>query len=351
MLSSRKLHIILLLLAQVLLVSCAGKADHTVCFFGSSVCKGAGAEIGYAEQVGNALPHGWHYVNISVGGNNTYDLFARYDRDLMPTEAKYVVIGLSLGNEGLHEKGDRALLSYRENMPRLIRQLQQDGRTVIVTNNYPRADFNSVDYRDLCEVNLEVQQWDVTTINLFGTIDPGLGWFESLYWDSPDCLSQLGHDAFASAFAPSLFKALDAGKPLPEYVATAGDENGVDSLYFMPEAGVQSYTLSYQSHDTTYTTTFSVCPSYTNTQSTMRQYVNGLCMEHADGCTPKLDTMFVSGYNIHQLFFYRAALTPLEVQALAQGRLLRSSLEIYCPLLQGNTHNYAQSLNTISINK
>lgn len=334
------------MLAQVLLVSCAGKADHTVCFFGSSVCKGAGAEVGYAEQVGNALPHGWHYVNISVGGNNTYDLFARYDRDLVPTNAKYVVIGLSLGNEGLHEKGDRALLSYRENMPRLINQLQQDGRTVIVTNNYPRADFNPVDYRDLCEVNLEVQQWNVTTINLFGTIDDGAGHWATGYWDGQDIYhpNQRGHDAFASAFPPSLFSALDAGKPLPEYIATAGDENAVQSLSFVPEQDVQSYSLSYQSGDTLYTTTYSDC------QHRLRRYVNGVCVSEVTDSTTA-DVVRITGSNIHQLLFYRAALTPEDVLTLTRGYLLRSSLEIYCPLLQGNTHNYAQSLNTISINK
>lgn len=345
--SRRKLHIALLLFAQVLCISCTSKAEHTVCFFGSSVCKGVGAEIGYAEQVGKALPHGWHYVNISVSGNNTYDLFARYERDFLSVKAKYVVIGLSLGNEGLHEKGDRALLSYRENMPRLIRQLQQDGRVVIVTNNYPRADFNPTDYHDLCEVNLEVQQWDVTTINLFGTIDDGAGHWATGYWDGHDIYhpNQQGHDAFATAFPPSLFTALDAGKPLPEYMATTDDENGVQALSFVPEQGVQSYSLSYHSGDTLYTTTYADC------QHLLKHYINGTCVSETADYTTTADTIRITGSNIHQLLFYRAALTPLEVQALAQGRLLRSSLEIYCPLRQGDTYNYAQSLNTISINK
>ena len=112
----------------MLFASCAPSAEHTVCFFGSSVCKGVGADSlqGYADCVSRLLPSGWQAVNISVGGNNTYDLLARYETDLLPTQAKYVVVGLSLGNEGLHEKGERALLSYRENMPRLIEQLQRD---------------------------------------------------------------------------------------------------------------------------------------------------------------------------------------------------------------------------------
>lgn len=329
----------------VLVSSCTATPEHTVCFFGSSVCKGVGADSlqGYADLVGQRLPHGWQAVNVSVSGNDTYDLFARYDRDLTPTSAKYVVVGLSLGNEGLHEKGERALLSYRENMPRLIEQLQRDGRIVIVTNNYPRADFNAVDYNDLCEVNLEVQQWNVTTVNLFGTIDDGHGHWA--YWNGTDIYhpDNRGHQAFASAFPPSLWQALDKGKPLPEYIATMDDQSGIEYLTFVPEEGVESYTLSYQSGDTTYTTVYSDC------QHVLKQYINGVCICTTADYTSTAGSYSIRGHNLHQLLFYRAALTEREVHALVEGKLLRSSLELYCPLLGGNTDNLAQTTNKIQL--
>jgi len=319
-----------LLFALVVLVSsCTTKADHTICFFGSSVCKGVGADSlqGYADLVTARLPRGWQTVNISVSGNDTYDLLARYNSDLLPAQAKYVVIGLSLGNEGLHEKGARALLSYRENMPRLIEQLQHDGRTVIVTNNYPRADFNAVDYNDLCEVNLEVQQWNVTTINLFGTIDDGQGHWA--YWNGTDIYhpDNRGHQAFASAFPPSMWQALDKGKPLPEKVCTDGDENGVQCVSFTPEPNLESYTLCYESDGEFRYEVFA---------GAQRQ-----------GETPPA-TFTIHGNNIHQLMFYRSAMTPREIDAVRSGKMLRSSLELYCPLLGGNTTNYAQTMNTIT---
>ena len=37
------------------------------------------------------------------------------------------------------------------------------------------------------------------------------------------------------------------------------------------------------------------------------------------------------------------------VGALARGKMLRSSLEIYCPLLGGDTSNYAQTMNCVTI--
>lgn len=337
----------LLLVSCMLFNACKSPAEQRVCFFGSSVCRGVGANSlnGYAAQVAAAFPAGWESINISVDGNCTYDLFARFDRDMTPVEAKYVVIGISLGNEGLHEKGARALLSYRENMPRLIRMLQDQGRVVIVTNNYPRADFNEVDYEDLCDVNLEVQQWDVPTINVFGTIDDGSGRWAEHYWNGYDIYhpNQLGHEAMASAFPPSMWEALQAGKPLPEYICTQGDSNGVAYVTFVPEGQVQSYTLSYSSADTIYTEVYSAA------QQKLWQYTNGQCVSTTEDVVKAVDTISIHGNNIHQVLFYRAAMTPREVRALAQGKMLHSSLEIYCPLLHGDATNYAQTTNCVTV--
>ena len=337
----------LLLVSCMLLSACKSPAEQRICFFGSSVCRGVGADSlnGYASQITAALPAGWESVNISIDGNNTYDLFARFDRDMTPVEAKYVVIGISLGNEGLHEKGARAVLSYRENMPRLIRMLQEQGRTVIVTNNYPRADFNMVDYEDLCDVNLEVQQWNVPTINVFGTIDDGTGRWAEHMWNGSDIYhpNQLGHEAMASAFPLTMWEALQTGKPLPEYIPTQGDENGVACVSFVPEGQVQSYTLSYTSADTIYTEVYSAA------QQKLWQYANGQLMAASEGIDKTVDAITIQGSNIHQLLFYRAAMTEREVRALARGKMLRSSLEIYCPLLGGDTTNYAQTMNCVTI--
>lgn len=333
----------LLLACSSLLIGCTPAAEQRVCFFGSSVCRGVGADSlrGYAQLVSMALPKGWESVNISVDGNCTWDLFARFDRDMTPTTARYVVLGISLGNEGLHELGARAVLSYKENMPRLIRMLQEQGRVVVVANNYPRADFNASDYQDLCAVNLEVQQWDVPTINLFGTIDNGCGRWAEDYWNGTDIYhpNQRGHNAMATAFPPSLWTALQTGKPMPEYLNTQGDENGITSVHLVPEGTVESYTISYESADTIHTKVYSAA------QQCEWHYVNGEMHATTQETTKAVDTINIHGTNIHQVFFFRAAMTPIEVQALAQGKMLRSSLEIYAPLLGGNTTNYAQTMN------
>lgn len=328
-------------LLTLIMLSCAPQSERRVCFFGSSVCKGVGAdeEHGYAYLVGENLPKGWEYVNLSVSGNCTFDLFARYERDMKPEAAKYVVLGLSLGNEGLHETGARALLAYRENMPRLIKMLQDDGHTVIVCNNYSRADFNAVDFRDLCEVNLEVQQWDVTTVNLFGNIDDGAGHWAEGFWNGEDIWhpNTEGHAQMASAFVPSMWQALAQGKSLPWRKDMDVESTGVTSFSFDAEPGLCSFTLSYISGGVCYAMVHSAL------RNTTDWYADGVLTDsYAD--SEVLTHFEFDGSDMRQLLFYRAAMTPLEIKAIAEGKMLRSSLEIYSPLT--SEENLAQSLNS-----
>lgn len=336
------IRIAILAMAATAMLSCVPEGGRRVCFFGSSVCKGVGAEgeHGYAYMVGENLPDGWEYVNLSVSGNCTYDLFARYDRDMKPEKAKYVVLGLSLGNEGLHEKGARALLSYRENMPRLIKMLQDDGHVVIVCNNYSRADFNEVDFRDLCRVNLELQEWDVPTINLFGNIDDGAGHWANGFWNGEDIWhpNTDGHQQMASAFVPSMWKALEKGKALPVLTDTAVVATGVSAIEFDAEPGLCSYSVSYCSADTCYSIVYSAL------RCEKQLYANGELISCTSGQEDP-SHFSLSGSDLRQLQLHRAALTPLEVKAIAEGKLLRSSLEIYCPLTGGDCTNLAQSMN------
>ena len=51
---------------------------------------------------------------------------------------------------------------------------------------------------------------------------------------------------------------------------------------------------------------------------------------------------------VNDLMFYRSALNADEVEAIETGKLLRSSLEIYCPLNNDDLTNVAQSTNTIT---
>ena len=92
-------------------------------------------------------------------GETTFDLFVRLQHEFPPTsDSLSVVLDHSLAHEGLHEQGARALLSYRENMPRIIDTLHHRGYRVLLVNR-PADNFNEVDLADMEEVNQEMQHW------------------------------------------------------------------------------------------------------------------------------------------------------------------------------------------------
>lgn len=105
-----------------------------ITFFGSSVCRGAGAENnhGYAWQFyhsGAIDTVKFNYLNASTGGDNTIKVEReeRLTKKLFPTNPNIVVIGLSLGNEGIRKgksdnEREQILEQYRSRLLALVDQ-------------------------------------------------------------------------------------------------------------------------------------------------------------------------------------------------------------------------------------
>ena len=161
--------------------------DNRISAFGSSVCNGQGAtgNKGYAylygEQLKERLTKGesenaFYVSGISIGGNTTQALLNRYD-DMTRDHAKYVIIGLSMGNEGIHESSNKqqTLNQFSTNLQRIISKIKADGKVPVVMNNYTRGDFTLDDYSYVKQMNLLIHQWDVASVNTLGAIDDGTG--------------------------------------------------------------------------------------------------------------------------------------------------------------------------------
>ena len=93
-----------------------------IAMFGSSVANGTGDELrkeGYTGRLRELLAaSGWDVLNQSRGGDNTVKMAPRFAPEgtpdpatkyLMPVNPGYVVIGLSLGNEGIKHWADSCI--------------------------------------------------------------------------------------------------------------------------------------------------------------------------------------------------------------------------------------------------
>lgn len=385
--------------------------EYRISAFGSSVCNGQGANgnKGYAYLYGQQLQERYNsnvtenpfYVSgISIGGNTTQNLLDRY-AEMTRDHARYVIIGLSMGNEGIHESGNKqqTLNQFSTNMQTLIRKMKADGKIPVVMNNYTRGDFTAEDYSYIKKMNLLIHEWDVSSVNTLGAIDDGAGHWASGYQQDNAHPTTNGHKEFFYAMPPSLFDAIASGKAQPkrnmqqEMTLTDGA-----AITFQGEEMVHPFTISVRIKGSQAGNIFSyllrsgsrsasvsvdteghvVYTNTTNKTLTSEQtlsddlwhtvtlthyYAQGRTLLYVDTnevgelrerinsigqvTVGSVDDTSVAR-QLAEIFYYRAAFSPDEVQKLVTGGMLKSSLEIYVPTAGADQlDNLAMSLNTV----
>lgn len=393
-------------------VACPNTDNFKIAYMGSSVAYGTGAYLnrGYnylytkllTDRYTQSKGLNFTTVNISIGGNNTLNLLSRINNDLFPLCAKYVIFGLSLGNEGIHNSTDQEAVfnQFRNNMQKLIAMAREKGMTPVMTNNYTRNDFNASDYSYIKRINMLIHEWDLPTINLLGAIDDGSGRWASGYWADDFHPNDAGHAEFSYSMVPSMFDALDAGKPLPVRAKNNSITftNGVtvNQLQYTPDNTLHSFTHSFD-FKTSQAGILSTIKStgalkidsetgaivYTSPQTSAKitgtaavndnkwhrvtlthYYARGLTAVYIDSTLigQVYERLVCDNFKLNHVqgpsevsfrdwFFYRAGMNREEIAAICAGRMLKSGLELYAPLYaQGENQlaNLAQSTTTIT---
>jgi len=407
-------HITLDLRRYVYYIDCGeeGIDPFKISVMGSSVANGQGAtnNHGYAYMYGELLDERfrnqeskfpWYTSGIAVNGNNTLNLLARYN-DLIHDCGTYVIFGLSLGNEGIHNAADQQAVynQFRDNMQTLIKKAREDGKYPVMMNNYTRGDFDASDYEYVKQMNLLIHEWDLPSVNLLGAIDNGSGIWANGYQNGDDIYHPTtdGHREFTYAMVPSLFDAIDAGKKQPvRVIGTSYSLADKRVLEFTPEETVHPFTISFKVkgtadgiiasfanggnatgtlkiqdgvvvYDSPLTGEIKGTVNVTDNQwhvvSLTHYYAQGRTLLYTDkALAGELDEKltvgkFIVGDNTStvgreysELFFYRSAMVQEEIDKLCDGRMLKSSLEIYAPLdgSKSTIENLAQSMNSVTL--
>jgi len=381
--------------------------ENKVSVFGSSVANGQGAVNyhGYAYQYGNQLQrrynnheseHPFYVSGVSIGGNSTVNLLNRYD-ELLHDFGRYVIIGLSMGNEGLHEASDKMSVfnQFADNMQTILNKVRADGKIPVVMNNYTRGDYSSADYTYIKRMNLLIHEWDVASVNVLGAIDNGSGKWADGYMEDTWHPTTAGHNEFFYAMPPSLFDAIAAGKPQPERDMTREMTlGGADVITFEGEETVHPYTVSLRFKGGAAGRLFALETKSGAEAGNIgvdesghvfylspsgERLVSALTVDDGEWHTVTLthyyaqkrtllylDKKLAGEYSgrmtlgkvtigdpdsqvsrtLSELFFWRSALTINEVAAVVDGKMLKSSLEIYSPLSAGATGTLANLAQT-----
>ena len=381
--------------------------ENRISVFGSSVANGQGAtdykgyRYLYGQQLVRRYQEGrsetpFYTSNVSIGGNTTVNLLNRYD-DLIRDFGRYVIFGLSLGNEGIHGASDQQAVfnQWRDNMLTLIKKVRADGKIPMVMNNYTRGDYNSDDYYYVKQLNLLIHGWDVPSTNVLGAIDKGNGQWADGYVSDTYHQNTAGHVEFMYAMVPSLFDAIKAGKaqPVRNRTKSMTIEAG-KAICFEPEETVHPFTITIRIKGTA-GQVVSLAQSVTLQEAVVRVNEDGTVTYTAPSGSTITSAKTINDGNWHhvtltsyyaqrrtllyvdktkageigerlskievvnigdeansrevsELFFWRSGMTPEEINAVCDGRMLKSSLEIYAPLGgEDDMENLAQSTNKL----
>jgi hypothetical protein len=386
---------------------------YKISVFGSSVSNGQGAKNnhGYAYMYNEQLrerheqsltPNEFFMSSVAINGNNTKNLLNRYS-DLIHDFGRYVLFGLSLGNEGIHGASDQQAVfgQFRDNMQTLIARVRADGKIPVVMNNYTRTDFTESDYAYIKAMNLLIHEWDLPSVNMLGAIDNGKGQWATGFQKPSDIYhpTTAGHREFFYAMVPSLFDALEAGKGTPQRMpgSSCTLDNG-QFLSFAPETMIHPFAVSINasmeqgeiirfaqdggkgslSIDAEGYLTYSSPAGKTikSSKSYHEGSMHRITLSHYYAQMRTLlfiddelvgeiknERLIPSAFEvgksltsttrqIGELFFWRSALNEDEVAALCAGKMLQSSLDIYLPLNSlTDLDNLAQSLNTVTLDQ
>lgn len=214
------------------------------------------ASRGYAGLIKSYVEsQGWTFDNQSTGGDDTADLLARFDTDLVPENPEVVLIALSMGNEGLTftNDPDSVFESFRDGLQQIIQQCRDEGYYPVVGLVYPNALFTLRKYEYVKRMNLLINTWDVPSINLLGAIDDGTGrWAEGFVFDNSHP-NVPGHEEIYHSVVPSLFDAIDQGKTsVPAYPTANGflrltqDLAQPAPLTYTPEQTMRAFTSNFR---------------------------------------------------------------------------------------------------------
>ncbi|HTS19012.1 MAG TPA: PKD domain-containing protein [Verrucomicrobiae bacterium] len=260
------LGVILLVLALATLPPAGAQTIKTNVIFGSSVAQGGNADGEYNghwingsfwDSYGALLTqmlasNGWWVMNVSESGADTSKAIGLFPQRV-PIGVDEVFIGLSLGNEHLDGSPNPQATcnQFYSGISTLIAMTIQNGSLPVLGSVYPKDDFSPNEYVYLKNMVLQFNSLGFPFANFLGATDNGYGhWIPAMDTDGSHP-NDFGHYEMFLAIVPSVFDAVKAGKPTPQwgdpsrFVRIVGDPQQLAPLSFSPGSTVHSFAMSF----------------------------------------------------------------------------------------------------------
>jgi lysophospholipase L1-like esterase len=238
---------------NVSLKSIPSSYKEKVLFIGSSTTEGNGAsklEKTWFKIIEEKLGQDYKCYFRGIGGNKTIDVINRFYKDVAPIQPDFVIIQLTIGNEGIYSNSDKTKIyhQFKENMIKIINMVKQIGATPIVIGQAPTKNYNDLYYKYGLKITEEIASMGVHVIDLMGNLAKENGKpFDQVMNDNLH-YNDLGQEYIVNAFPPTLLKKakIQEGGFLKEqngYIRL-GNELYTDlPIYFEPDEPLKNFTF------------------------------------------------------------------------------------------------------------
>lgn len=143
--------------------------NHTVVLFGSSVCAGVGASTyanSFAGMLQTALQNkGYRVYNMSIPGNSTTQMLARFYTDVVPLHPAIVLNCSGIVNDSYN------VTQFKTDLLELIRLERQIGAVPMVATQYANNNFSAQNFADAYGLTQFFDAMGVESVDLWGCAD------------------------------------------------------------------------------------------------------------------------------------------------------------------------------------
>jgi lysophospholipase L1-like esterase len=321
---------------------------NVLSILGSSVASGAMASGVYsnlllngsylggygAQLTANLATDGWRVVNQSVWGNATANVIGRFYTDEVPVGADEDLIALSLGNEGLPGASNPQAIynQFFTGITNLIAMSRSNNIIPLLGGQYPRDVYTASEYVYLKNMDLLLNTLNVPSVNFLGATDDGSGhWINNSFinLDVGDTIhpNDAGHHEMFLTIVPSVFDAVKAGKPTPQWGSRASflritaDPNQDAPLSFTPGLVPHSFTLSFRVRSTATGTVASITLPDSTVHPTVEITATGLAYLGTNGVVNNSGVVATNGawHEVVVAHQYAGGLTKFYVDGVLAG--------------------------------
>ncbi len=127
-----------------------------------------------------------------------------------------------------------------------VERSRQNHVVPIITLCYTRNDFTAVEYEYTRRMNLLINSWDVSSVNFLGAVDDGTGKWAKGFWHDALHPNAAGHAELVRTFVPTLFEAIERGKPAPKRMTTTGFARvagGTPAIWYTPDDSMHPFAF------------------------------------------------------------------------------------------------------------